>query len=463
MRTQPKYVFSWVLHLCAICVWFFPASAIELDLQDPKNIKNVAGVVAKNMVSVYTGNNPGDVPGNLPDPYYWWEAGAFFGTLINYWYYTGDTTYNNITTQAILHQASPSADFMPPNQTRTEGNDDQAFWAFTAMRAAELGFANPPDDQPSWVALVQAVFNEQTGRWNTDKCGGGLKWQLTPLNNGYTYRNAISTGCLFNMAARLARYTGNDTYAEWAHKAWDWVTDIGLVSDKYAVYDGTSDTNNCSDVNHREWSYNNGVFLHGAAHMWNHTKDDVWKTRIDGLLDAQTRFLSQNESSKNVFYEYPCEHTYMGNTCNTDQKSFKAYLARWMADSVKLAPWTRQTILSRLTPSAKAAAAQCVGGKTGTFCGMEWTTGKYDGRTGVGEQMSALEVIQAHLLDEVDGPMSTVTGGTSKGDGAAGTGPERGDDPAATKPITTGDRVGAAILTVVVAVVVIGWTTLMMT
>lgn len=35
-----------------------------------------------------TGNNTGDVPGNLPDPYYWWEAGAFFGALINYWAFT---------------------------------------------------------------------------------------------------------------------------------------------------------------------------------------------------------------------------------------------------------------------------------------------------------------------------------------------------------------------------------------
>jgi mannan endo-1,6-alpha-mannosidase len=34
----------------------------------------------------YTGNNTGDVPGNLPSPYYWWEAGGMFMTMVDYWY-----------------------------------------------------------------------------------------------------------------------------------------------------------------------------------------------------------------------------------------------------------------------------------------------------------------------------------------------------------------------------------------
>ena len=37
------------------------------------------------MMKYYTGNNTGDVPGNLPDPYYWWEAGGMMGTMIEYW------------------------------------------------------------------------------------------------------------------------------------------------------------------------------------------------------------------------------------------------------------------------------------------------------------------------------------------------------------------------------------------
>jgi mannan endo-1,6-alpha-mannosidase len=38
------------------------------------------------MMKYYTGNHTGDVPGNLPDPYYWWEAGAMFMNMIEYWF-----------------------------------------------------------------------------------------------------------------------------------------------------------------------------------------------------------------------------------------------------------------------------------------------------------------------------------------------------------------------------------------
>ena len=58
--------------------------------------------------------------GLLPDPYYWWEAGAMFGQMIEYWYYTGDSTYNDVVMEGLLAQIGPNQDFMPPNQTKTE-------------------------------------------------------------------------------------------------------------------------------------------------------------------------------------------------------------------------------------------------------------------------------------------------------------------------------------------------------
>lgn len=71
-------------------------------------------------MSYYKGNLTGMPQGLLPDPYYWWEAGAMFGQMIEYWYYTGDTTYNDVVTQGLLAQVGPSNDYMPPNQTKTE-------------------------------------------------------------------------------------------------------------------------------------------------------------------------------------------------------------------------------------------------------------------------------------------------------------------------------------------------------
>jgi len=112
-------------------------------------------------------------------------------------------------------------------------------------------------------------------------------------------------------------------------------------------------------------------------------------------------------------YEVACEP---GGNCNIDQLSFKAYLSRWMAASTKVAPWLYDQMQPFLAASAMAAAQSCVGGDTGTMCGTKWYTGGWDGSFGVGQQMSALEVIQSNLITQVQGPVTNNTGGTSKGD-----------------------------------------------
>lgn len=138
------------------------------------------------------------------------------------------------------------------------------------MAAAENNFPNPPAGQPQWLALAQAVFNLQADRWDTMLCNGGLRWQVFFYEPGYNYKNTISQGCFFNLASRLARYTNNATYAEWAAKSWDWTSQIGLISNDYAFYDGTDGTQNCTSLNHIQWTYNAGVFLHGCANMYDY-------------------------------------------------------------------------------------------------------------------------------------------------------------------------------------------------
>lgn len=189
--------------------------------------------------------------------------------MINYWYYTGDTSYNDVTQQALLHQIGEDYDFMPENQTKTEGNDDQGFWGLAAMTAAETKFQDPPDGQPGWLALAQGVFNTQASRWDAANCGGGLRWQIFPFNNGYDYKNSVSNGCMFNIAARLALYTGNATYADWATKTFDWVSSVGLMSADYKIYDGSQISDNCTKPDPNTWTYNSGIYLLGAAAMYN--------------------------------------------------------------------------------------------------------------------------------------------------------------------------------------------------
>ncbi|KAJ5088864.1 Mannan endo-1-6-alpha-mannosidase DCW1 [Penicillium angulare] len=420
------------------------------------SIKSAASTVAYDLVTFYSGNNSGDTPGNLPDPYYWWEAGAYFGALVNYASLSGDSTYNDITVQAMTHQAGTKGDFMPSNQTYTEGNDDQCFWALSAMIAAERNFTNPPSSSPGWLSMVQAVFNKQAHRWDKASCNGGLRWQIYTWNAGYDYKNTIANGCFFDIAARLARYTGNETYAEWANKAWDWTSGVGLITSDYQVFDGTTEGSNCTSYDRTRWSYNAGIYLHGAAVMYNHTSSistnsssaSTWKKRVDALLAKTTHFFSTNESSKDVMYEPPCE---LIGRCNTDQLSFKAYLSRFLADVTQYAPYTYDTIMAKLRATAIAAVNQCQGGTSGTYCGFRWSSGSYDGTTGVGQQMGVLEVLQGLLVSKITGPVTSTTGGTSEGNSAAGTDDDEDtDSPIHYSPITTGDTAGASILTALI-------------
>jgi mannan endo-1,6-alpha-mannosidase len=146
------------------------------------------------------------------------------------------------------------------------------------------------------------------------------------------------------------------------------------------------------------------------------------------------------------------------NTCDVDQRSFKAYLSRWYAATTQMAPWTADTIIPRLRTSAAAAAASCVGNNQNT-CGIIWTNTppSWDGSYGVGEQMSALSVIMSLLIPSSAVPVTATTGGTSKGNPNAG---GQGDQaPFAGPVITVGERVGAGFVTVALLglLVLAGW------
>ncbi|KAH7129612.1 family 76 glycosyl hydrolase [Dactylonectria estremocensis] len=426
------------------------ANAIEVAWDDDKSIKSAASTVAYGLAKYYTGNYTGDTPGNLPDPYYWWEAGAMFGTLVDYWWLTGDDSYNKITTQALLHQVGDDDDYMPGNQTLTEGNDDQGFWAMAAMSAAEHKYPNPPKDQPQWLALAQSVFNQYVSRWDTKHCGGGMRWQIFTWNAGFDYKNSIANGCFFNIAARLARYTGNDTYADWAEKIWDWHIEVGLITDEYQVFDGVHFEGKCpNSTDKTQWSYNTGIFLYGAAMMYNITNSDSWKIRVDGMLEDVDKFVNNG-----TLYEQYCEPT---KQCSQNAQSFKGYLARWLAATSQVAPHTSQSISTLLLSSGKKAAVLCSGsptegfnGHAGTACGFSWLGDTFDGLVGVGPQMSSLQIIMYNLVQSASGPVTAKTGGDSEGNAGGGTkdgGSETGRP--AYKEITTGDKFGAAVITMI--------------
>lgn len=168
---------------------------------------------------------------------------------------------------------------------------------------------------------------------------------------------------------------------------------------------------------------------------------------MEGILNATSVFFINDTMT-----EVGCESV---NMCNVDQRSFKAYLGRFMALTVKMAPFTADYIMPKLRTSAVAAASHCSYGGDSNTCGMIWTKPGWDGKYGVGEQMCALEVIQNTLVLNVAAPFTATNGGSSKGDPGAGTGGDR--VPEQSFPDATGkkDRVGAGLATAFVLILLL--------
>jgi mannan endo-1,6-alpha-mannosidase len=349
------------------------------------------------MMSYYTGNQPGQVPGLLPGSlscnpnadgiYCWWEAGAMWGALINYWQYTNDSSYNSIISDSLQFQRGPQNNFNPPNQTKSMGIDDQVFWAFSALDAVEANFPEAGGDNPSWLALAQAVFNFQAAYWDTVTCSGGYRWQVYSFNAGYNLKNSISNGGNFQLAARLAYITGNQSYADWATKVWDWMEASPLLQvqgDILYIWDSTDTNNNCTNADNLVWSYNYATMLAGSAYMYNFTNgSSLWEGRLQQILSSTFSLFFPQKYGGNIMWELECEDKLI---CDQDQKSFKAYLSRWLAVTSILVPSTSAQIMPKLQGSAIGAAGQCSGG--GDVCGLKWYSKTYDGQTGVGEEVS---------------------------------------------------------------------------
>ncbi|QBM87870.1 mannan endo-1,6-alpha-mannosidase [Metschnikowia aff. pulcherrima] len=432
--------------------------AISLDTNNATSIKHAGALIAEGLLDYYEGTTKGGTVGMFTWPYYWWEAGGAWGSMVDYAYYMENDTYVNLTKTALTYQVGEDYNYIPLNQSTTEGNDDQAFWGIAVMAAAEKNFSNPDDPKLAWLSLAQAVFNTMSARWDAKDCGGGLRWQIFQWNSGYDYKNTVSNGALFHIAARLARYTSNDTYVEWAEKVFDWMYGVNLLTegDWWFVYDGVNIDDNCTTVTKLQWTYNHGLMLAGCAYLYNYTLEDKWLNRTKSLLHAAQVFFYNKSLDAQIMYEAACQlPTLTKLSCNTDQRSFKAYFSRFLGLTSILVPDTYTQIRAWLQDLANAAAwLSCTGGSDGHTCGLSWTNGTWDGVYGLGEQMLALEVIQNLRVADLPGPLTADTGGTLIGNPAAGFSLAETD----ALPLHLGakDKAGAAIITAVIGVAIIG-------
>ncbi|KAK6086272.1 glycosyl hydrolase family 76 [Seiridium cupressi] len=396
-------------------------AALEVDLDSPDSIRNAAKQVAYDLMSYYHGNESGQTPGILPGPppdgdYYWWIGGALWGVMLDYWHYTGDDTYNAQVNQSLLHQTGPNRDFLEPNWTASTGNDDQSFWAMSALLAAEVKFPDPPKGQPQWLALAQAVWNEQANedRRNSSLCGMGLRWQMYPQNKGYDYKNGK----------------------------------LNPTLEHYNVYDGIHWSFGpapeyrlgCSSTNRAQFSYSAAALIQGAANLYNYTNGDTrWKDRLEGLVTQTLAYFAPDGFLVEPSWEF-------SDTCDTDMISFKGHVHRWLASASQLATFTAPLILPVLRTSTQAAVDHCTAGDNGRMCTFSWAPSAQKGPTGACQQMNVLGALSSSLVVEAKAPVTNTTGGTSIGDANAGS--ARLPLHPYLHTIDTGDRVGAAFVTV---------------
>lgn len=444
MKLLPTLKLASVLSIASISSL---VHGVALDVSDQSSICSAAKVVADGEWNYYEGTRYGGTLGMFVPPYYWWNAGEAFGGLLSYHIFCDpdNSTLKELIYDGMYHQAGADYNYIPSNQSMTEGNDDQGVWGLAVMMAAEYNFTDPPH---SWLSLTQAIYNTMVVRWDSADCDGGLRWQIFIWNSGYNYKNTISNACLFNIAARLSRFTGNDTYMDTVDMVWDWMMDIGFMvddGDEFIIYDGADIDENCTDLTKTKWSYTYGIMLSGAAYAYNHTENSTWLDRTEKILSACTYFLNNS-----IFTESACSASLK---CNTDQRTFRSLFARSLTWTSILAPTTAGTILEWMEKSAVAAAQSCSGGDDGVTCGFNWNYNGWDGFYGLGEQMSALETIMG-MKNNIT-LYSADTGGTSASDYNAGTNTDATENPNLLD-ISTKDKAGAGILTAVVLALILG-------
>lgn len=138
----------------------------------------------------------------------------------------------------------------------------------------------------------------------------------------------------------------------------------------------------------------------------------TWKNRTNNLLSSMSVFFTGANDTEDtsapgrIMTEVACEPV---GTCDSDNYAFKGLTAQWMGEAAQIAPFTTDKISGYLQSSAEAAAAQCSGGHNGTACGSRWTRPRYDGKTGLGQELSAMNVFLANLAVNSSAPTTTNT------------------------------------------------------
>ncbi|KAM7208315.1 Glycosyl hydrolase family 76 domain containing protein [Naviculisporaceae sp. PSN 640] len=425
-----------------LCGTFISLAAAQQQVDTPEAIAKSAETVAKDLVDLYDVDKKPEAPGRLEN-YNYWQGGALMSTLIDYWHKTNDSAHNKIVTESIGFQFSEDT-FMPANLRPSYlGNSDQCFWGLAAITAAEDELPGPQGVETKWVEMAQAVYDMQKARLDeeTKWCNGGLRWGIDASHHGWGSKDASGNGCLFNLAARLARYTGDKKYAQTATTLYDWMA-AHLIKEDFRVLQGSLTKDDCkTGLNKLYHSIDGTIVTQGAAFMYNYTSgSSEWRTRVE----KHTASVLKDFFPSNYAFEPGCE---VQQLCNSDELAFKGVNFRSLAVVTQLAPFTAEKILPALETSAKAIALGCKNPPTSRRCQFYWLELDPDliipdedpATSGVGEAMNALSAFSSLFIETAappavapppppSSPEDSGEVGNGGGDGDSGTGPGEAQD-----------------------------------
>ncbi|KAL8282922.1 hypothetical protein RB600_006090 [Gaeumannomyces tritici] len=439
---------------CAALLLLGGAAAASFQLDTPQHVLDAARDLAYDSMALYEGNRSGHTPGKLSEldpmddgPYWWWHGAVFLSAYVDYWARTGDATYAKVVAEGLLAQKGEGADYYPSEQRALMSNHHQCSWAVAAMLAAESEMASPA--KPDWLRLAQNAFDMQAARFEFEEkplgenynCGGGLRSDIDSRAISFYRKDTLANTCFMNLGARLAKFTGNETYAKYSERAWNWMWNIEYIDHQtYAVYYGAAMNHNCTGMAKQRYSGSASWLTEGAAFMYNFTKGSpIWKERTEKLTSATLSHFFPSD----VAVETTCEILREGGaSCYGDLTAYKGQLVRSMATTARVAPFTAGDALPRLKKSAAAAVSQCTGGSTGRRCGFGWAARNYT------EPQSPGLLEQAHVLSAVSAlveerPRSASAGGGGGGSGgASGSGSGSGSGTGSGSGSGSGDKGG---------------------
>lgn len=110
------------------------------------------------------------------------------------------------------------------------------------------------------------------------------------------------------------------------------------------------------------------------------------------------------EATSEILIEPECKRQ---DFCDGNYHFYKGLTAQWLGSTMQVASFTVSKISSYVQKSAEGAARQCIDGKNGSVCGLDWTLPRWDGTQSAGQQLSALNIILANLALKVPSPFNT--------------------------------------------------------